>query len=276
MTLSELQKTLGTRLSSYETGEIFRYLCGFSRSDLILHARDEADAALCEKALAVMEQRGKNIPLAYLLGRVSFFGDDYIVRPGCLIPRADTEVLVEEAISRTPENGVLWDLCTGTGCVPIAVLRNRPDVRAWGVEKFPVPLRTAEENAEALGVKDRFSVSAGDVLNGDIPASAPMPDTITANPPYIASKVCETLDEQVKKEPLSALDGGEDGLCFYRAIVEKYHRCLAPDGCFLFEIGYDQGESVSDLCRSAGFDVSLRRDYENRDRVILAQKTKKF
>ena len=261
----------------YEADEILRHYSGMDRARVLLNGNTEADGALCSACLSAAEERKTGEPLAYLLGEVSFFGLDLAVRRGCLIPRADTEVLVEEIISRIPENGVLWDLCTGTGCIPCAVLTARPDVSAYGAELFDAPLAAAEENRVRLGLEARFSVSRCDVLKGEAPSRVP-PSVISANPPYIASSVCDLLDVQVKKEPVSALDGGEDGLLFYRAILSRYAGYLPEngDGYFLFEIGYDQGDALRSLGRAHGFSVSVRRDYAGQDRCAILSRGERF
>lgn len=254
---------------AYEADEILRILCGMDRAALLLGGTGEVPEASASACLAAAARRAEGIPLAYVLGKSPFCGRDYFCAPGCLIPRADTEVLVEEAVSRLPENGVLWDLCAGTGCIPCAVLSERKTARAWGVELYDVPLALAEKNSVSLGLSDRFFPCRGDVLAGDCPPDAPLPDIITANPPYIPSAVCETLDAQVKKEPLSALCGGEDGLDFYRAILAGYKGVLKPGGCILFEIGYDQGDALRSLAGEHGFSCTIRKDYADHDRTAI-------
>ncbi len=253
--------------ASYEADEILRLLLGYPREALFLRGGDVIEEALCEKAVAIARGRGDGTPLAYLLGVSPFFGRDFLCAPGCLIPRADTECLVEEAISRLPDGGILWDLCTGTGCVPVSVLCERRDARAYALDLYPVPLELAEKNRIKHGVCDRLTVERGDVLRGDVPMGAPAPHVITANPPYIRSSVCQTLDKGVKKEPLTALDGGEDGMIFYRAILTRYAEHQTPGGLFLFEIGYDQEEEIRALAAELGMACSVRCDYEGRPRV---------
>ena len=292
MTYTLLRRALRTALSSrendfssdpaYEADEILRILCGRDRASLLLHGSDSVEDTLADACLSAAARRADGTPLAYILGKSPFCGHDYFCAPGCLIPRADTEILVEETVSRLPVNGVLWDLCTGTGCIPCAVLLARREERpgpgfcdasrAWGVELYDVPLALAEKNGVSLGLSERFFPCRGDVLAGDCPPDAPSPDIITANPPYIPSSVCETLDSQVKKEPLSALCGGEDGLDFYRAILVNYKDRLKPGGCFLFEIGYDQGEALRRLSAEHGFPCGIRKDYAGHDRTAILKK----
>ncbi|MCQ2431201.1 MAG: peptide chain release factor N(5)-glutamine methyltransferase, partial [Clostridia bacterium] len=289
MNFMTLRRTLRAVLSSvndtfpelhtdpaYEADEILRIRSGLDRAAMLLRSSDEVPEETVQKTLSDAERRRTGEPLAYILGRTPFFGCDYEIAPGCLIPRSDTEILVEEAISRLPEGCVLWDLCTGSGCVPCAVLLNRPDVpAAYGAELYDIPLALAERNGKNLGLENRFFPVRCDVLKGELPAAGKRPAAgtrpavITSNPPYIPAPVCKTLDAQVKCEPITALDGGEDGLIFYRAILAHYKEILAPGGCFLFEIGYDQGDALRALAAEHGFTCEIRRDYADLDRVAI-------
>ena len=284
MTYAELRRTLRATLSDagrltglsidtvYEADEILRLVAGLDRAAVLLRGAEEADEAAALRCIAAAKGRGEGIPLAYLLGISPFCGEDFYCAPGCLIPRADTEVLVEEAMSRLPEGGVLWDLCTGSGCVPISVLLQRPDVpAAYGVELYPSAAATAERNIAKFSdaLNGRFALVCGDVLLGEAPQNSPAPSVITANPPYISSSVIETLDVQVQMEPRTALDGGEDGMRYYRAILAGYLGHLAPDGCILFEIGYDQKRAIRALAQEYDCTCIIRRDYDGNDRVAV-------
>ncbi|MBO4229120.1 MAG: peptide chain release factor N(5)-glutamine methyltransferase [Clostridia bacterium] len=261
------QATDSDRNASYEADEILFRIAGIGTEDRLLRNAEEAGADEVQACLSVAKKRSEGEPLAYLLREVSFFGDDYFICPGCLIPRADTEVLVEEILSALPYGGTLLDLCTGSGCVPCAVLRNRSDARAFAVEQYSEPLKTAFENRRRLSLESRLTICRGDVLQGMVPDNC-CPDLICANPPYIPSPVCGTLDREVRMEPREALDGGEDGLLFYRAILSQYEPVLPPDGCFLFEIGFDQADALRDISSSFGFECTVRQDYAGRDRVV--------
>lgn len=284
MTYAELRRTLRAALSDaarasalkidvvYETDEILRLVAHMDRAAVLLRSAEEADPACAERCLAAAAGRSEGIPLAYLLGLSPFCGEDFYAVPGCLIPRADTEILVEEASMRLPENGVLWDLCTGSGCVPISVLLQRADLAcAYGVELYPSAIATAERNRERFSARigDRFVITQGDVQKGDIPENAPAPAVITANPPYISSEVCDTLDTEVQMEPRTALDGGKDGLDFYRAILSLYPDRLAHGGCIIFEIGYDQKRAIRALAAAFDCTCMIRRDYAGNDRVAV-------
>jgi len=284
MTYAELRRTLRATLSDagkltglpidtvYEADEILRLVAGLDRAAVLLRSAEEADENHAARCIAAAKGRGEGIPLAYLLGISPFCGEDFYCAPGCLIPRADTETLVEEATSRLPAGGVLWDLCTGSGCVPISVLIQRPDVRAaYGVELYPSAAATAERNTAKFAhvLDNRFTLVRGDVLLGDIPQNTPAPSVITANPPYISSAVIDTLDVQVQMEPRTALDGGEDGMRYYRAILAGYLKYLAEGGCIIFEIGYDQKRAIRALAQEYDCTCIIRRDYDGNDRVAV-------
>lgn len=208
-------------------------------------------------------------PLQYILGEWDFYRQTYEVSPDCLIPRSDTEILVAEAIHRLPPSARFADLCTGSGCIAISTLAERPDTSAIAVDKFPATLALAERNAVRNGVRERFTPLCADVLADDFsPTDAPL-DAILCNPPYIVTEVIDTLAPEVKAEPIAALDGGDDGLLFYRQILRTQTKYLKDDGFILFEIGYDQADAVVALGHAHGFaNAKVIRDLGKRDRVV--------
>lgn len=219
-----------------------------------------------------VKRRLERYPLQYILGEWSFFGCRFRVSEACLIPRSDTEILVEEAVRTLPAGAHVADLCTGSGCIAVAVLANRPDVRADALELYPDTLRIAEQNARDNGVEDRFTPLQADLLNSGaavLSSRAPY-DAILSNPPYIPTSELATLSPEVHCEPRAALDGGEDGLVFYRAILRDYVPLLRPGGRLLLEIGYDQAQALRELCAAwlPRGDVRVIRDLGGRDRVV--------
>ncbi len=227
-----------------------------------------------EAFIEAVTQRCRRVPLQYILGEWDFYRQTYEVSPDCLIPRSDTEILVEAAIRRLPHGARFADLCTGSGCIAISTLAERADTWAIAVEKFPRTLALAVRNAERNGVSDRFVPICADVLeNPPAPLTEPL-DAILSNPPYIATNVLKGLTPEVRSEPRAALDGGEDGLLFYRAILKTYADLLTPEGFFLFEIGYDQGEALVSLGKSHGFThTEVLRDLGGCDRVVYLSRT---
>lgn len=246
---------------------------------------------------AVMK-RAAGVPVAYIVGRQPFYREEYKVTPSVLIPRADTELLVETAlrflgaldlaagdVNLVPESSEpltsprILDLCTGTGCVGISVLNSllAKGIRAQAVlaDISDEALAVARENIESQAA-DKSAVKAIklDVLSSDLPEDLGSFDVITANPPYINSVDMKALDKEVKDhEPHLALAGGEDGLDFYLPICELSHKCLRQGGMLAVEHGYDQAEGVSQTLMTQGFNiVKSLKDFGNDDRVTFGIK----
>ena len=214
---------------------------------------------------AAVKRRLAHEPLQHILGEWDFMGLTFIVSPDVLIPRQDTETLAEEAERLISERGykTLLDICTGSGCIGIS-LQKRTGIRTTLSDISPAALEIARRNVESLGVdceivqSDLFSAFHGRKF-----------DLITANPPYIPSETVKTLSEEVKKEPLLALDGGADGLDLYRRIAKEYGAFLSEGGALLMEIGFDQGKSVPALFEGArGAEIKLIKDISGNDRVV--------
>ena len=222
-----------------------------------------------EALAAAIERRCAGYPLQYLIGKWDFYRETYEVAECCLIPRADTEHLVEQTIKRLPAEGSFLDLCTGSGCVAISTLCARPDATAMAVDLFDDTLALAARNAKRNGVSDRLAFAKADVLSAPSHTWAGKQfDVIVSNPPYIRADVMPELQREVHHEPFAALCGGEDGLDFYRSIVEKWRPLLKTGGCFLFEIGYDQAQALTALGHAQGMAVEVFRDYGGNDRVV--------
>lgn len=202
-------------------------------------------------------------PLAYIIGEWYFYDETYKVTPDCLIPRPETEHLVEWLIKNLPENACFADLCTGSGCIAISTLVHRKDVTAVALDISEKALKIAKENAKLNGVSDRISFICGDVL-GCSPLGEQKFDAIASNPPYIQSAVIDTLSEQVKNEPRIALDGGSDGLDFYRVLFDRLRSNVLDGKPIICEIGYDQGEILKEL-----FGCQIMKDYSGNDRIAI-------
>ncbi len=255
----------GIEAAEFEAECLLEDLCGADRFSILSNPDRDYPSSALERALA---RRLGHEPLQYILGVWSFYRGTFRVSPDCLIPRADTEVLVEEAIRRLPQGAYFADLCTGSGCVGIATLSERPDTRALGVDLSRGALEIAAENAVRNGVSDRFRLLRADLLTA-APETLGRFDAILSNPPYIRSEVVDTLSAEVRHEPRMALDGGADGLVFYRALLRLAKDCLTDSGFCLFEIGYDQGEAIRALAASYGFACEVKRDLGGQDRVAI-------
>ena len=224
---------------------------------------------------AAVQRREARYPLQYLLGEWTFYRQTYEVSPACLIPRSDTEILVEEAVRLLPRGAFFADLCTGSGCIAVSVLAERPDTRCVAVDKFPETLAMARRNGERQDVSDRMECVCADVLSPTY-VSGELLDAILSNPPYIPTKDLEGLAPEVGAEPRAALDGGEDGLLFYRKILQMHGERLKPEGFFLFEVGYDQAEAVCRLGAQAGFSTCwILKDYGGNQRVVYLAREEK-
>lgn len=215
-----------------------------------------------------IEKRKQGVPVAYILGEKEFMGLTFRLNSDTLIPRPDTECLVEKIMEEnTVSSPKILDLCTGSGCIGISLAHFIGDSTVSLTDVSENALLKAKENAELNGVAERTSVAKLDVLNDEIEEGY---DIIVSNPPYIRTEVMKTLEVSAF-EPTRALDGGEDGLIFYRVIAKKAYTALKKGGMLAFEIGYDQGKEVEGLL-SEFSRVKLYKDYGNNDRVIIAIK----
>lgn len=236
----------------------------YTKNDYILN-KAEKDAFL-----DMIDKRIKKVPTQYILGRGSFFGLEFKVTPDVLIPRPDTEILVETVLkhSRLENINSIVDVGTGSGCIAISLNKNGiNDVTAIDISEKA--LKIANENAQRNSADIKFIKSN---LFKELPEDAKF-DAVVSNPPYIVRHVVLELVEEVKgNEPLTALDGGIDGLDFYREITKESHKYLHNKGWIFFEIGYDQGKSVSDLLKSHGFEkVRIIKDLSGLDRVVIGR-----
>lgn len=268
-TLAAALRAVGIDDPETEASLFLEHFAGVTYATLLADRDRIYDVAALDAAVA---RRLAREPLQYILGAWEFCGHRFTVNEHCLIPRPDTEILVEEAIRRLPEGAHFADLCTGSGCIAVATLCHRPDTRAVALELYEETLSLATENASFNGVAERFLPLRADLLSDGVDAlaaHAPF-DAILSNPPYIRTGDLDGLAEEVQKEPRAALDGGEDGLIFYRAIMRDYAPTVKPGGLILLEIGYDQADDLRRLCAELlpDADLSVIRDLGGRDRVV--------
>ena len=239
-------------------------VCGTDRNDLLVHGDREIAPEQSERYLDFIHRRQKHEPLQQITGYQEFMGLRFKVTPDVLIPRQDTETLVEEVMRYLHDGMHLLDMCTGSGCILLSLLKYSNDCEGTGCDISEPALKVAEENAKELSLNASFVQSnLFENISGKY-------EFIVSNPPYIPTGVIPTLMEEVRDhEPVSALDGREDGLYFYREIVEKAGEYLYPGGMLFFEIGYDQAEKVSSLMRKAGYqEVTVCKDLAGLDRVV--------
>ena len=255
--------------ASYEAKEIIGSVLHLRESEMsrIPFLGREISVEDCQRAEAIVGRRNAHEPLEYILGQAWFFGLCFDVTADCLIPQADTEIVCDRLISNLKEGARFADICTGSGCIALAALANTKHTVAVGYDISDGALAVARQNAKKLGLEERFTVRKADVFSSDFLACAEPFDIIVSNPPYIETAVIETLSPEVRHEPHIALDGGEDGLDFYRRLLAVCPAHIKKGGLLLFEIGYDQREALEKLCTANGFSHTFYRDFGGNNRV---------
>ena len=238
----------------------------FSGEARILLEEFGDDEAALTRAL---RRRCSREPLQYIIGRWPFFREEYFVSPDCLIPRADTEVLVEHLVKTLPQGARFLDLCTGSGCIAISLAKNRSDLIGAAADISEGALAMAKKNAAHNGVAS-LRIFKADVTKPS--QTTEQFDCITANPPYIRTAVVDTLAAELTHEPRIALDGGADGMDFYHAIVQNYAGNLRKGGCFAFEFGYDQRGDAAALAAQYGYAFFEIYDYGGNFRAAILTK----
>lgn len=245
-------------------------VCGTDRNDLLVHGEQPVAPEAEEKYLNWIRQRAEHIPLQQLTGEQDFMGLTFAVNEHVLIPRQDTEILVEEVLKELHDGMRVLDMCTGSGCILLSLLHYSNDCEGLGVDLSAEALEVAGRNV--LKVLTPEKAEHAHFLQSDLFEKVEGKfEIIVSNPPYIASAEVEKLMPEVRDhEPRMALDGTEDGLYFYRRIIEEAGKHLVSSGMLFFEIGYDQGQAVSELMRTEGYcDVQVVQDYAGLDRVVL-------
>lgn len=237
------------------------------RSFYFTHINEEVEPEVLTEYERVLEKRAEHVPLQYITGEQEFMGMTFKVNSNVLIPRQDTETLVEEALKVIEPQMEVLDLCTGSGCILLSILKNAPTVRGTGSDVSKQALLVAKENAKLHDLEAEWvRGNLFDNVSGTY-------DVIVSNPPYIVqAEISSLMPEVAQFEPIQALDGGVDGLDFYRKITEEAPKYLKKNGYLFFEIGYDQGQEVQRLMCEAGFmDVAVIKDLAGNDRVVKGQ-----
>ena len=262
--------------------ELYCHLTGIDKVGLFLKANEEVDAETEAKFFELIERRAQRIPLQHITGEQEFMGNTFKVSPDVLIPRQDTETLVEEAartVQNTPKEKLTFmeklrgakewevlDLCCGSGAIGISMAKICSNIKVTASDISSAAITVATENAANLRAKVKF-------VEGDMfaPHTGKKFDMILSNPPYIRTAMIEILQEEVKThEPRAALDGGRDGLDFYRTIVEQAADHLKPGGFLMLEIGHDQGEDLRKMLKDDGryTPAEVIKDLPGKDRVV--------
>ena len=260
----DILKEAGVPSPEYDARELFRIFGGQSIEPITLCSTSDSEEL--ENAL---DRRVKREPLQYIVGSVGFFREEYKVTPDCLIPRSDTEILVEYAVKNIPEGENFADLCSGSGCIGISTLKNTTGTRCDAFDISDGAINLTKENARLNEVADRLRVTKKDLLKEDIEGEY---FAILSNPPYIPKEVYEGLEKEIFSEPEIAFVGGDDGLIFYERLIPMCSRRIKQNGFIAFEIGYDQAKSIKDIADKNRLGCQIIKDYSGNDRVAILRK----
>jgi len=259
---------------------LLSHVVGLKRIELYTQFDKLVSQQQLDRLHDLVKRAGQYEPIAYLTGKTEFYSLRLNVTPDCMIPRPETELLVERAIEflrRKTGKQFVCDLCTGCGCIAIAIARNYPDADIIATDISDAALNIATQNIEKHQLKDRIKLLCGDLFDPIMPQlDVNKFDLIVCNPPYTTAAEFEALDRNVKAfEPRIALYAGEDGLDVYRRIIEKVDQFLKPDAALMLEIGYTQGQAVRELLEQVGCfsNIRIEKDYHNNERIVTATKT---
>ncbi len=264
--------------ASVDAWYLLEYAFGINRVDYLIHPDVAADETQSQCYRRMIEERAGKKPLQYITGTQNFMGLEFTVNENVLIPRLDTEVLVETVLSAMPKDASILDMCTGSGCILISLMALGNAKRGVGVDLSQAALHVAQTNADRLldthlrethRVDQTFELIQSDLFENVHEKF----DVIVSNPPYIPTDEIPGLMEEVGHEPYMALDGHGDGLYFYRKIIEQAGDYLMPEGMLFFEIGWNQADDVCRMLEKNGFgQVHVKKDLAGLDRIVYAVK----
>lgn len=279
LTLKQLYKVGTVKLAeegieefSLDAWYLLEYVTGVSKAMYFAEPERAVSEENADRYIDCIRRRAAHIPLQHITGEQEFMGYPFCVNEHVLIPRQDTEILVEEAIQVMRPKMKVLDMCTGSGCIVLSILKMcrekyyMTDLQGVGADVSEEALKVARENSRRLEVPVTW-------IQSDLFAKIPEEekyDVIVSNPPYIETAVIDTLQEEVRlHDPYIALDGKEDGLYFYRRIISEADKYLKPQGKLMFEIGCDQAEAVEELMKNAGYEqITVKKDLAGLDRVV--------
>lgn len=289
MTAWTLQKILNSIVDHLKKGGVdsprlsaellLSYVLGMKRIELYARADTPISKQQIQHLDELTKRAGQHEPIAYLTGKTEFYSLALNVTRDCMIPRPETELLVEQAIEflRTRSGAqFVCDLCTGSGCIAVALVKNLPDVRILATDISAVALRVAAQNIEGYQVGDRIELLCGDLFDPVVSKLAvDKLDLIVCNPPYVSAAEYEALPKTVRDyEPRLALFAGSDGLDICRRIITEAGDFLKPEGSLMLEIGYAQGPAVKELLQQAGAfsEIKIEKDLRHNDRLAIARR----
>lgn len=269
----EILEAAGIEEAGLDAWLLLEYESGKNRAYYFAHCKDRADEGIKASYMDKIRARAKRIPLQHLTHQGYFMGYEFYVNENVLIPRQDTETLVEETLSliKDKKNPRILDMCTGSGCILLSLLLEREDAEGAGTDLSEKALEVAEKNREAYGLEKRAELIKSDLFAGAYFKEEERSfDVIVSNPPYIPTEEIKKLQDEVRfYDPFMALDGKEDGLYFYRKITDEAEKYLKPGGWLLYEIGCEQGKDVGALLKKQGFEeIKIIKDLAGLDRVV--------
>lgn len=256
----------------FEAKQIIKHITGLSAPQILTNYNNKLSQYQENNLIALIHQREVRYPLQYIFGEWDFYGRSYSVGPGVLVPRADTETVIDECLEflKEKEEPQILDLCTGSGCIGITLALEKKDSHVVMVEKYDEAIRYAEINAE------RNNAENTEIIKGDIFETAggnKKYSLIVSNPPYIPQTEMDIISPETKFEPQTALLAEDGGMEFYKAIINNYKDCLVEGGMLCFEVGINEYQNVSQLLLKAGFkDIKVKKDFGGIERAVSGVK----
>jgi len=258
---------------------LLSHVLAMKRIELYTQFDKAVDKQQLERLHDLVERAGRNEPVAYLTGKIEFYSLELNITPDCMIPRPETELLVERAIEflrSRPGKQFVCDLCTGCGCIALAIAKNFTNADLIATDRSDAALNIAAGNVEKHQLSDRIRLLCGDLFDAFVPPlDVDKFDLIVCNPPYVSAAEFEKLDKSVKDyEPRLALFAGDDGLDVYRRIIDKADQFLKSDAALILEIGFTQGRAIEELLEQAGTftEIKIEKDLHSNDRIAIARK----
>ncbi len=247
---------------------LFEKITGVSKIQRIIDPDKTVDDALCREFFDAVKKRKNNVPLQYILGEWEFMGLNFKVGEGVLIPRPETELLVECAneFLREKNGGIVFDLCAGSGAIGLSVAYFNPNCTVYLIEKFDAAFKYLTENSKQLNLKN-VKIIKGDIFDFSVDL-LPNPDVILSNPPYIKNGEVPFLQKEVGFEPDTALKGGEDGLDFYREIFRKWYPLVNENGMIAMECGDGQSKDIANIFSKSDNRITVLNDFNDIDRIV--------
>jgi len=258
----------------FEAKELIKHICRLSETDFLLGRDKEIPEDKAEQISECINSRVDGTPLQYIIGEWDFMGHTFKVGEGVLIPRPETEILCQYVIDELTKrkSPCVIDLCSGSGCIAISIKLTAEKADVLAIEKSEAAYNYLTENNNRLCPESPVTIINRDVFKYEDIDKIKMADVIVSNPPYIRSDEIASLQKEVRREPVMALDGGVDGLLFYRFIISEWKQYLKNDGIFAFECGEEQAGEISEILKENGFDSFVFKDYNDIDRFVIGRR----